>query len=106
MARRRARNGRGTAYLEMAALVIEEMHLVGTHVDARFLVARESVIVVAVPNSAHDVDELLSPIVSLAMRRVGVAVELERVVLVAAGHDVPGGASAGHVIERRHGARQ
>src|SRR4051794_19847672 len=99
MALRRARNRRGTAHLEALTLVIEEMHLVGTHVDARLFVAREGVIVVAVPDSAHDINEFLGALVTLAVRRVGLAAELERVVLVAAGHDVPGGAASGDMIE-------
>src|SRR5262245_43912160 len=106
MALRRPRNRGGAAHREMLALVVEKMNLVGAQIDARLLVAREGVVIVAVPYAAYDVDEFLGALVTFGMRRVRFAVELERVVLVAAGHDIPGGAAPGHMIERGHGARQ
>ena len=101
---RRARHGGGAAHLKMRALVVQEMHLVGPHVDARFLVPREGVIIIGIPDASHDIDKLLGALIALRMRHMRLAAELQRIVLVAAGDDIPRGAPAGDMVERSHGA--
>ena len=65
------------------------MDTVRAHINAAFLIARESIIVIAIPNAAHDIDEFLGALVTLSVRHMRFAIKLQRIIFIAAGHNIP-----------------
>ena len=86
---------------EVLALVVEDVDLPGIEEPASRLVARESVVLPAVPQAEHHVGEFLRPRVAVRMGEVGVAIEVERLELIARRHHVPARASAADLVEGR-----
>ena len=101
----RPRDVERTAHRQKLALVVEHMQLVGIEKDAVLDVADEGVIRPAVPQSGHHVVELARAAIALAVLHVLVEPEIQRRVRIGGGDDVPAGAAAADVIERRKPAR-
>ena len=68
--------------------------------DARRLVAREGVVLIAVPQALDDVDELAGPLVALAVLEVLVATIVPGGALQAGGHYVPSRAALADMVQR------
>lgn len=87
------------------ALVVDRMHLGGVDEDAALAVGDDGARVPAVPELGHDLDVLIRHVVAeVVIRQLGVAEVLRREVGTA-GHHVPAGAPARHLVQRADGAR-
>ena len=67
------------------------------------LVGDDGAVVPGVPQPAHDVDEFVRDLVTQVVLVEALLAEVQRRGIVGAGHDVPGGAAAAEMIERREG---
>ena len=105
IALRRPADAERALHREIFAGVIEDVDLGRIDIAARRLVARERVAVVAAPQAAHHIDELLAALVTVAMRGMDRLAEIGGVLIAAAGDQIPAGAAAGQMIERGERAR-
>src|SRR5947209_5361759 len=101
MALRRARRAERAAHGKILALVVQGVKFARIKISPRRLVARERVAIETAPQPADDIDELLSALVAVAMRGMSGKAEVGGVLGIPAGHQVPAGAAAGDVIQRR-----
>jgi hypothetical protein len=95
----------GAADRQELALVVEHMHALGVEIDAVLDVEDEGVVGPAVPEASHDIEELAGAAVALAMLHAFGQPEIERRVGVRGGDEVPAGAPAADMVERRKTAR-
>jgi len=84
----------------MLALVVQVMQLGRVEVTFRFAISDKRVVVPAVPQPPHDLDELDRPVVAGIVLIVPLAPEVEGLGDVRRGDHVPPGATAADVIER------
>ena len=97
---RRARHVERPARLEVSPLMLDAMHLRRVGEYAPGAVHDHGILVPAVPQLAADLHEFIGAVVAI-VGRPHLLAEIGRLVVVERGHDVPGGATAGQVIERR-----
>ena len=95
----------GPAHRQELALVVEDMHPLRVEIDAVLDVADEGVLGPAVPEAGHDVEELAGAAVALAMLHMLGQSEIERGVGVGGRDQVPSGAPAADMVERREPPR-
>ncbi len=105
MTLRRTRHGERPARAEVAALVVEAMHLVRFGKQPRRLVLDDGVVLPGVPMAEHDLHELVGAVVAQVMTEHLVAAHVLRFAVVERGDDIPGRAPLRHQIERREHAR-
>src|SRR5262245_39756159 len=74
-------------------------------IDAALPVAREGVVLVAVPETFDDVDIFLGALIALGMLKVRGEAEIRGDVR-AGGHNIPSGAAAGDMVQRCELARR
>src|SRR5262245_66071988 len=84
----------------MLVLMIEEMQLGTVEVKAVRLVGDDCIVLPAVPQTEHDLGELVCPRVTVAVARMGVAAEIVGFRDRERGHEIPAGAPAADLIER------
>src|SRR5436309_2560560 len=84
----------------MLAVVIEHVHLVAVEEQPGCLVTDECVLVPAVPQRAHDLDELFASLVAHSLGRMRLVAEIQRLGRIARGYDVPAGPAATDEVER------
>src|SRR6185437_16278782 len=101
IALRTARNVERAEHREILAAMIELMQRVRPEELPGFLVPNEGVVVPAVPQAEHNPGKLARAFVALAVLVVLFAIEIARLVLLTGRHEVPAGAAAAQVIERR-----
>jgi hypothetical protein len=89
----------GAAHRKVLPLVREEMQLFGIEEAAGFAIANEGVVRIGIPETAHDVDELLRPGVSVGVGEVALAAEVPGLARVGGGDEVPARAAAAQMIE-------
>ena len=87
------------------ALVIEHMQFGRIRVNAAVDIADEGVVGPAVPQAGHHVVELARPAVAFVVFEVLLEAEVQGLVGVGGGDDVPGRAPAAQVIQRREQPR-
>ena len=95
----------GPLHLEEFARVVEHVPPVGIVEAAVLLVEHEGIVVPAIPQAAHHVDELARAPVALVLRQVLLAAEILRFGVVGRRHQIPARAAAADQIERREAAR-
>jgi hypothetical protein len=105
MALRRAGDVERASHAEVPAVVVKDVHAIHLAEDPALRVARERVIIPAVPQAAADVHELGRPLIELIMRKVVLTAKVEVLPRHAAGDDVPAGAAAADVVDRGELAR-
>jgi hypothetical protein len=88
-------------HLEETALMVEYVPPGRIEEAPLCLVAQKSVVLPTVPQASHDLGEFDGALVALRMIEVRVAVEVLRLMLVRRRHQIPSGAPAANVIERR-----
>src|SRR5262249_60698378 len=80
MALRRARDVERTAHREMLAPVVQDMDFRRVEIAAGGAVAQKRVVVPAVPQPLHDLDELHRAVITLAVGEMLLAAEIPRLV--------------------------
>src|SRR5205807_138890 len=100
LALRRARDRQRTLDLEELARMVERVPSRRVVEAALRLVEQKGVVVPAVPQAAHDVDEFASTAVALMLGQVLLAAEILRLAGIGGGHQIPAGASPADEIER------
>ena len=100
IALRRARNVDRSAHREMLALVVEYVNFCRIEEDARRLVAHEGVVLPAVPQPAHHLDEFRGAAIALVIVGRRVVVEILCLHRRYRGDDVPAGTAAAQMVER------
>lgn len=69
-------------------------------IDPARLIVQEGVVVVAVPELDHGVDEVLGPLIAARVQQVRLFAEVLRLGLGVRGHEIPAGAPAADEVER------
>ena len=92
------------AHLQVLALVVQHMELVGIEVEAGLDVADEGVVGPRIPQAGDDIVELARARVALGMLHLLVHAEVQRRVGIGRGHQVPAGAAVGDMVERGEAA--
>ena len=105
MALRRTRHGERATRTEPCSLMVQPPHLVGMREQSGLLVDDDRVVVPGIPVAEHHFHELVGAIVARVVLQVFVMAHVQRFAVVHRRHDVPGGATAGHQVERREHAR-
>ncbi len=77
----------------------------GIEVNAAVDIADEGVVGPAVPQARDHIEELARPLVAFAMLHVILKAEIQRGIGIGCGDEIPAGAAAADVVERREFAR-
>src|SRR5262249_14189510 len=100
VALRRARHREWPSRAEVAAGIVETMHLAGMGKQARRLILDDGIVLPAVPMPEHDVHELVGAVIALVVRDCLVATHVLGFAVVERRHHVPRRTTVGHQIER------
>src|SRR6266446_5434025 len=87
--------------MEEFTLVIEHVAPVRVVETAFLLVEQKRIVVPAVPETTHDVDEFMRPPITLGLRQMFVTAEILCFAVVCRRDEIPARASAADEIERR-----
>ncbi len=98
---RRARDVQRAAHAEVRPVMIEHVQLAMIEMQAGRLVLDECVVLPAVPEPGHDALELVGARVAIGVREVGRRAEVRRFVGHHRRDEIPPGATAAQVVERR-----
>ena len=101
MALRRAMHGERPAHRKMLALVIEEMQFRRVEIDAAVLVGDHGAVFKTVPQPEHDLGEFAGAGVAIAVMRMALAAEIVSLGDGERRHQIPPGAAAADLVERR-----
>ncbi|MPM91555.1 hypothetical protein SDC9_138686 [bioreactor metagenome] len=91
---RRARHVQRPAHLEVAALVVDGVQLVGVEIDAAVGIAHEGVLLPTVPQALDYVMELGRATIAVCVAELGRAIEVLRLGRGGRGDEVPARAAA------------
>ena len=89
------------ANLEVLALVVQHMHLVGIEEDAAFLVADPGIVRPAIPQTGHDLIELAPAVIALPVLDMLLQAEIQSCIGVRRGDQIPAGSAVADVVQRR-----
>src|SRR5262249_44616528 len=87
------------AYGEPFAFMIERAHFLAIKEQAGRFIDNERIVVPAVPEALHDINELLGPIVTQLMTQMMFFAEIVRLGLAARSNDIPAGAPTAKMIK-------
>ena len=102
---RRTRHIERPAHLVALALVVEVVHLARREIEPALGIAHESVVVPAVPQPRHDIDELVPARIALLVLDWCIEIEIRVLGQVAGRDHVPARAPLADVVERGELAR-
>src|SRR5262249_27021708 len=101
MALGRAWDVQRPAHGEVLSSVVEDVQLLPVEISARSLATDEGVSVPAVPQSPHDGYEFARPFVAVGVIGIAVATEIAGLAISEGGDDIPAGAAAAQMVQRR-----
>ncbi len=90
----------GPRDLKNCPVVIEPLDLVGIGKPAARLVDQQRAVFPGIPVAEHHFHEFVGAVVAQVMLEMGVLAHVVRFAVIDRGDDVPGGAAAGHQVER------
>src|SRR5262249_57131103 len=96
---RRTPDRQGSTNGEVLSRVIEDMHLFLIEEHARLLIQHERVVVPAVPEAGHNIDELFRAFVALVVGEMLAAIEVPGFLIGPRRDDVPARTAAADLIK-------